>query len=315
MTAFGCVPLASVCPWARCVDAMMSPSLEPGHHADGNGLLADRDVQEARQLAGAEALLDLLLETADQQHLAEELAQPLVGQSCSRSRLPLDLGHGAVHLSCDPMRLVAQWRRIEAELPTGWSEARLRSPSPLRRSSPGRPRCSVLRTPVDPATPCSSRRTGGGTGVGPDAVGRLLERLDGERIAGTLTLRAASERAAAEPEAVTTLAAAWETALATLPPDWSDLLGEVELVSTDYLQRAALLLSPLNPTRDPAKVAFRFRWPAGSATARRPQMVRRCLERVDEDGIRGRVASCARSPTRRTSPRRARSGTSAGKPV
>ena len=40
--------------------------------ADRDRLLADRDVQEARQLAGAEPLLDLLLEAPDQQHLAEE---------------------------------------------------------------------------------------------------------------------------------------------------------------------------------------------------------------------------------------------------
>jgi hypothetical protein len=48
--------------------------LEGRHHARGDRLLTDRDVQEAGQLAGAEALLDLLLEAPDQQHLAEELA-------------------------------------------------------------------------------------------------------------------------------------------------------------------------------------------------------------------------------------------------
>ena len=48
--------------------------------ADLGRLLADRDVQKAGQLAGAEPLLDLLLEAPDQQHLAEEVAEPLVGQ-------------------------------------------------------------------------------------------------------------------------------------------------------------------------------------------------------------------------------------------
>ena len=33
--------------------------------ADGDRFLSDRDVEEARQLAGAEALLDLLLEASD----------------------------------------------------------------------------------------------------------------------------------------------------------------------------------------------------------------------------------------------------------
>jgi hypothetical protein len=39
-------------------------------HADRNRLLADRDVQEPRQLAGAKAFLDFLLEAPDQEHLA-----------------------------------------------------------------------------------------------------------------------------------------------------------------------------------------------------------------------------------------------------
>ena len=54
--------------------------------ADRDRLLADRDVQEAGQLAGAEPLLHLLLETADQQHLAEELVQLLLGQLAAPSR-------------------------------------------------------------------------------------------------------------------------------------------------------------------------------------------------------------------------------------
>ena len=57
--------------------------------ADLGRLLTDRDVQEAGQLAGAETLLDLLLEAPDQEHLAQEVAQPLLGQ-----RPPLlDLRH------------------------------------------------------------------------------------------------------------------------------------------------------------------------------------------------------------------------------
>ena len=54
--------------------------------ADGDGLLADIDVQEARKIAGAEALLHLLLEAADQQHLAQELVQRLVVERSAFSR-------------------------------------------------------------------------------------------------------------------------------------------------------------------------------------------------------------------------------------
>ena len=45
--------------------------LERSADADGARLLADRDVQEARELAGAEALLDLLLEAPNEQHFAQ----------------------------------------------------------------------------------------------------------------------------------------------------------------------------------------------------------------------------------------------------
>ena len=59
--------------------------------ADRDGLLADRDVQEARELAGAEALLDLLLEAPDEEHLAQELAQRLLVEGA----FLLDLRHCA----------------------------------------------------------------------------------------------------------------------------------------------------------------------------------------------------------------------------
>jgi hypothetical protein len=48
--------------------------------ADGDRLLTDCNVQEAGQLAGAEALLDLLLEATDDEHLAQECAQLLIRQ-------------------------------------------------------------------------------------------------------------------------------------------------------------------------------------------------------------------------------------------
>ena len=188
------------------------------------------------------------------------------------------------------MRLVAQWRRIESELSADWSEARLavevrnderhaRATALLGPANPGRKERALLFT---------ASRSGAGTG--PEAVRRLLERLDGERIAGTLTLLSTTEQPVVELAIGPTLAAAWETALATLPADWSDLLCELEVGSSDYAQRAALMLSPLNPTRDPAKVAFRFRVARRFGYGASPQMVRRCLERVDEEGIRGRVA-------------------------
>jgi hypothetical protein len=63
--------------------------LERAADADGAGFLADRDVQETGELARAEALFDLLLEASNQQHLAEEIPQLLLGNR----PLLLDLGH------------------------------------------------------------------------------------------------------------------------------------------------------------------------------------------------------------------------------
>jgi hypothetical protein len=74
-----------------------------------------------------------------------------------------------------------------------------------------------------------------------------------------------------------------------LPDDWSDIYAEVELASTDYLERAALLMAPLNPARYGGKPGFRFRCARRFGYGASPQMVRRCLERLDEEGIRGNV--------------------------
>ncbi len=52
--------------------------LERAADADGAGLLPDRDVQEPGKLSRAETLLDLLLETPDEQHLSEELAEEIL---------------------------------------------------------------------------------------------------------------------------------------------------------------------------------------------------------------------------------------------
>ncbi len=67
-----------------------------GTDAAGDRFLANRDVEEARQLTCAEALLDLLLEAPDHEHLAKQLAQASVGQRRRRrTRISLHLGHRA----------------------------------------------------------------------------------------------------------------------------------------------------------------------------------------------------------------------------
>ena len=259
--------------------------LERAADADRARLLADGDVEEARQVACAEAFLDLLLEAADEQHLAEELAQELLGDGA----FLLDLGHFRFEFMLRFVSLVGQWQEIANALPESWGDARLR----LTVEDAGDcDRAAGLLGPLNPGRREKVLRFFAARhGAGPSAglVERLLQRLDREGIRGKLELVGAGE---AEPEPVihrSTLAGSWDAALAALPPDWSDLYAELELVSTDWLERAALLMAPVNPARYGGKPGFRFRAARQFGYGASPEMTRRCLERVDDEGIRGEL--------------------------
>ena len=87
----------------------------------------------------------------------------------------------------------------------------------------------------------------------------------------------------------TSLAAAWDELAAGLPEDWSDALCLVEFRSSDELDPAALALAPVNPSRHKGTLGFRFRVARRFGYGAAPGMARRCLERVDEAGIPGRL--------------------------
>ena len=182
--------------------------------------------------------------------------------SSETAPLLLDLGHRCLSLCCRLVRLVEQWRSVEEQLPrrVGGGPPRARA----RRRATGRARSRASSAPPTRAAagaPFVSTPPRGGGGIGPDAVGRLLRRLDREGIAGDAELigdARAARRTAAE-ERRPPLVAAWERELAGLPDDWSDLHVEVDLRSSDQLERAALLLAPLNPTRYGDVTGFRFR--------------------------------------------------------
>jgi hypothetical protein len=95
--------------------------------------------------------------------------------------------------------------------------------------------------------------------------------------------------AAAAPLPPDHLPVSWDAALAALPADWSDLLGEITLASSDYVDRAALHMAPLNPRRVEASLRFQFRSASRFGYGASPGMVRRCFERCDADSIRGGV--------------------------
>jgi hypothetical protein len=186
------------------------------------------------------------------------------------------------------MRLVEQWRRIQEELPANWAEARL-ALTVLRAGQ--RPEAAALLVPASPGRAgdelrLSVHRAGG---VSPERFAKLLGKLDAERIPGTLRLLDTVDQAPREERPRASLAAAWAEALETLPADWSDLYCELALTSSDHLDGAALRLAPVNPTLVPDRIAFRFRVAHRFGYGASPEMTARCLERLDETGIPGRL--------------------------
>jgi len=185
--------------------------------------------------------------------------------------------------------LVEQWNRLESSLDPSWEDARfsLRIPRPEPRS-----RAAALLAPAGPGVAGDEIRiqaTRTGDGIGPEAVRRLLRRIDEERIDGTLEL-VSSAKARPEPTvARPTLAAEWEAALAALPPDWSDLLCDLELDSSTDTDRAAVLAGPLNLIQGTGGPGFRFRCASRHGYGAAAGMVRRCLERLDAERIGGEV--------------------------
>lgn len=187
------------------------------------------------------------------------------------------------------MSFVAQWNEIERELPEGWSDARL----VITVADDGKcDRAAALMGPANPGRSGKAIRFFAGrrgVGVSPDLARRLLRRLDDERIMGTLEL-AGSDAAEAAPEiARRTVAQEWEAATAAFPADWSDVYAELQLRSARDLDRAALALSPLNPSAFSGRPGFRFRIARTFGYGASSEVAHRCFERLDEQNVRGEL--------------------------
>jgi hypothetical protein len=191
-----------------------------------------------------------------------------------------------------PMRVVDQFRDIESRLPVEWADVRL----VLTVDDPDRAeRAAALLGPLGPGRArnriqLTVTRAGGRV----ELLRRLLSRVDRDRIRGELELVTFSDAAPARPSVEhraswPPLEDTWLSAVAALPDDWSDAYAEVELASSAELDRGALLLSPVNPARPDRGLAFRFRVARSFGYGASPGMTRRCLERLDEEGIRGRL--------------------------
>jgi hypothetical protein len=195
-----------------------------------------------------------------------------------------------------PMRLVDQWEQIERDLPDDWQAARL---AVRCEASAELPRAAAILGPANPGRRGDALiltvRRGGGP-AGPEGVRRLFRRLDQQRIwceVELLESDVAPEETAVVGAQLRSPVTTWDEAIAVLPRDWTDLLCHLELDSTDYLPRAALLCAPINPTGDRERTGFLFRVArrvaGGSGYGASPGMARRCLERCEAEGITGRA--------------------------
>jgi hypothetical protein len=187
------------------------------------------------------------------------------------------------------VRLVERWNHVESGLDPRWTEVTL---SLAIHDMTARRRAAALLGPAGPGTTGSEIRfdvSTRGAGIGPEAARRLLGRVDKEGIVGRLEL---VESRGARPEParpVRSLAAGWDAALGVLPSDWSDLVVELELQSSADVDRAAVLCAPLNPTQLAGRQGFRLRCASSQGYGASAGMVGRCLSRLDENGIGGRV--------------------------
>jgi hypothetical protein len=185
------------------------------------------------------------------------------------------------------VKLVEQWGEIEAGLAEDWRSVDL---SLMVAEDERADRTALILASFTPGRTGSWFRFAVRRDQGPV---RALRRLDDEDIRGLLDAVSAQSQAPAAPrepapeERVHPLAAQWEELSSGLPPDWSDLYGEIELRSSDFLQRGALLLSPVNPARYGGPTTLRFRVARTSGYGAAPSMARRCLERLDEEHITG----------------------------
>jgi hypothetical protein len=183
--------------------------------------------------------------------------------------------------------LAQQWNAIGSNLPEGWARATLRLELKDKETA------DQAAAALGPTGPYRAEPTTllfgvarDGSGTSPENLLRLLRRIPG----GTLSLsgsQAAPERAAGR--VISPLTESWDRAIAGLPADWSDLYAEIQLTSTDFVERASVLCIQCNPRRDGQRAALRFRCARQKGYGVSPEMARRCFERCDAESIHGSI--------------------------
>jgi hypothetical protein len=179
-----------------------------------------------------------------------------------------------------------QWKEIETALPQGWSSARL---SLSVSEETDADRVALILASLTPGRTGHSFRLE----VRPDRTPQaIFRRLDRDGVRGRVDLvgtdAGPTEVPAVAPRhAHAALTRQWDELNADLPPDWSEIYAEIELSSSDFLSRAALLLAPVNPARYGAPSVLRFRAASRAGYGTAPEMARRCMQRLDAERITG----------------------------
>jgi hypothetical protein len=185
--------------------------------------------------------------------------------------------------------LVDRWNSVERGLDPRWTEVTLT----LAINDDGaRSRAAALLGPAGPGVGGKQIRfhvSTKGTGIGPEAARRLLRRIDAEGIVGRLEVVESRGLPPETEQPTRSLASGWQAALEILPSDWSDLVAELELDSSADIDTAAVLCAPINPIQSSARPGFRFRSASRRGYGASAGMVGRCLARLDEAGITGRI--------------------------
>jgi hypothetical protein len=186
----------------------------------------------------------------------------------------------------------AQWREIRAALPEDWAHVRLVATIAEEERAN---RAALLMGSLVPGRAGATFRLLVSRAIDPEHVFR---RLDRDGIRGRLNLVDAEERERPAPPTEAPprpparerpLVEQWDELTARLPADWSDLYAEIELGSSDFLERGALHLAPVNPAHYGGPLTLRFRVASTKGYGAYAAMARRCFERLDADGITGRL--------------------------
>ena len=196
------------------------------------------------------------------------------------------------------MALVGDWEQVERGLPAGWADARvlvtLEEPGEIDRvTRAARARCSRS---AGGRRRVSIRIARSGGGPSPEALRRALARLDARAAPRRALARRGRVGAASRAERAPAPDAAesWDAALADVPADWSDLLGEIELDSSDYLDRGRRPARPAQPApRRRGRCDCSSGARAASATAPRRGWCAAASSAATPPGSTGGSRSCA----------------------